>query len=54
MLHFLFARRDRLIDRFDLTGADDAFRRKRAAKCKAVSEALPQETTPQRARKEKA
>jgi hypothetical protein len=47
MLSFLFARRVSLIDRLDLTGADEAFRRKQAASCKAVSDAPPRETTSQ-------
>ena len=54
MLRFLFARRDRLINRLDLTGADEAFRRKQAAKWKAGSDAVPHETTAQPERKEKA
>lgn len=54
MLCSLFARRDRLIDRLDLTGVDEAFRRKRAAKWQAVSDELPLEASPQLERKEKA
>jgi hypothetical protein len=54
MLSFLFARRERLIDRLDLTGADEAFRRKQAAKYKAKSDATPEKTTAQPARKAEA
>jgi hypothetical protein len=54
MLRFLFAQRVRLIDHIVLTDADEAFRRKQAAKRKTQSEAAPKGTTTQPGRKEKA
>jgi hypothetical protein len=54
MLSFLFARRDRLIDRLDLTGADEAFRRKQAAKYKAKSDEMPEKTTAQPTQRDEA
>lgn len=54
MFRILFAQRARLIDRLDLTGADEAFHRKQTAKGKAVPDAIAPETTLQLERKEKA
>jgi hypothetical protein len=53
MLRFLFARRVRLIDHIALTDADEAFRRKQAAKRNTQAGAAPKGAKIQLGRKEK-